>query len=95
MYARVLTIKTKPGKRAEVEALADQAFGFMKSLQGFVSAYFLAADDENEYGSMSFWESIEDAEAAGEALNPHGSSALQELVSEPLRVIIYEVYNPQ
>lgn len=54
MYARYFTFKAKPGVRSEVEALADQVFGFMKSLQGFVSVHFVISEDEAVYGHLAF-----------------------------------------
>ena len=95
MYARYFTFKASAGARSEVEALADLAFGLMKSLQGFVSAHILFSEDENEYGSFSLWESRQDAESAGETLRSKTSEALQKLAVEPPTVRIFEVYKPK
>ncbi len=95
MYARYLTFKANPGVRSDVEALADQAFGLMKSLQGFVSAHILVSEDDNEYGSFSLWESRRDAESAGESVRSKTSEALQKLAVEPPTERIFEVYKPK
>ena len=95
MYARYLAFKASPGSRSEVEALADQVFGFMKSLQGFVSAHFLVSEDENEYGSFSLWGSRQDAESAGESVRSKTREALEKLAVEPPTQRVFEVYKPK
>ena len=95
MYARKLTFKTKSGVRSEVEALADQVFSFVKSLDGFISIHFIFAEDENEYGSFSLWESREEAESAGETIHLKIREALEKLAIEPPTLKIYEVYKPK
>ena len=94
MYARKLTFKTRSGVRSEVEALADQAFAFMKPLQGFISVHFLISEDENEYGSFSLWESREEAESGGEAIRSKTREALENLAIEPPTLQVFEVYKP-
>ena len=94
MYARILTLKSSPDKRSDIEAVADQVFAMMKTLRGFVSVHFVISPDETEYGSFSLWESKEDAEAAGDALRPGMSKNLMPLAAEPPKVYVYEVYKP-
>ncbi len=94
MYARFFTFKAGPDQRPEVEALADQVFGFVKSQQGFISIHFVISEDENEFGSFSLWESKDDAVAAGESIRSEIGGTLQNLVSEAPRVEVYEVYKP-
>lgn len=95
MYARQLVFKANPDRRAEVEKLADQAFGFMKSLKGFISVHFLVSDDEKQYSSLSLWESKGDADTAGAAITEKTAGTLHELVLEPPEIQIYEVYKPK
>lgn len=95
MYARHFIFKAHPGKRPEVEALADQAFGFMKSLQGFVSAHFLVSEDEGTFGTFSLWESKQAAESAGESLRSKTSDILEKLAAEPPSQRIFEIYKPR
>ena len=94
MYARVLVIKAAPSKRAEVEALADQAFAIMKSLPGFVSVHFVISADEDKYGSFSLWESEEAALAAGESIKSQIAGAMEDVVSAPPTLEVFEVYKP-
>jgi len=94
MYARLITFKADSGQRREVEVLADQVFGFMKSLQGFISVHFIISEDENEYGSFSLWESRDHAGDAGEAIRSEISGKIQNLSLQPPKVEIYEVYKP-
>ena len=95
MYARYFIFKGKPGTRSEVEALADQVFRHMKTLQGFVSVHFLISEDETEYGSFSLWESKDDAESAGELVPSKAKEALGKLAAEPPLQQIFEVYKPK
>ncbi len=94
MYARVLVLKAAPSKRAEVEALADQAFAIMKSLPGFISVHFVISAEEDKYGSFSLWESEEAALAAGESIKSQLTGAMEDLVSAPPTLEVFEVYKP-
>ena len=95
MYARQLVFKANPDRRSDVEELADQAFGFMKSLQGFISVHFLISDDETQYSSFSLWESKGDADAAGTAISEKTAGTLHDLALGPPELQIYEVYKPK
>ena len=95
MYARYFTFKTKSGMRSELEVLSDQVFGFMKSLQGFISVHFVVSEDESVYGTFSLWESKQDAESAGESLRSRTRAALEKLTAEPPTVQVFEVYKPK
>lgn len=94
MYARQLVFKANPDRRPEVEKLADQAFGFMKSQRGFISVHFLILDDETQYSSFSLWESKDDADAAGAAVSEKTAGTLHELALEPPELKMFEVYKP-
>ena len=95
MYARHFTFKAKPEARSEIEAVADQMFAFMKTLQGFISVHFLISADETTYGSFSLWESKKDALSAAESVGTKAGEVLKVLVSEPPTQQIFEVYKPK
>ena len=95
MYARQLIFKANPDRRSEVEKLADQAFGFMKSLKGFISVHFLISDDETQCSSFSLWESKSDADAAGATISEKTAGTLHELALEAPELQTYEVYKPK
>ncbi len=94
MYARVLVLRADPGRRAEVEALADQAFAIVKTLPGFISIHFVVSAEEDKYGSFSLWESKETALAAGESIQAQLAGTIQDLASAPPTVETFEVYKP-
>lgn len=94
MYARFLKFNADPSKRSEVEALADRAYAIAKQQQGFISIHFIISSDESEYGSFSLWESNNDAEAGGTAIRSETATTLEELVSTPPMIDVYEVYKP-
>ena len=92
MYARHLSFKSTPEKRAEVEALADRAYELMKSMSGFVTAHFLISDDETTYGSFSLWESKDDADAASSQFREKTMPVVEKLATGAPTVSTYEVY---
>jgi len=94
MFARVLVLKAEPSRRAEVEALADQAFAIMKSLPGFISVHFVISADQDKYGSFSLWESEESASTAGEAVQSQLADAMQGLAAAQPTIEVFEVYKP-
>jgi len=94
MYARILVLKAEPSRRAEVEALADQAFAIMKTLPGFISVHFVISAEEDKYGSFSLWESEEAALAAGDSIQSQLAGTMHDLVSAQPTVEVFEVYKP-
>ncbi len=94
MYARVLVLKANPGDRAEVEALADQAFAIMKTQPGFISIHFVISADESTYGSFSLWETEEAANAAGDSVQSRLAGAMQALATAQPTIEVFEVYKP-
>jgi heme-degrading monooxygenase HmoA len=95
MYARQLVFKASAERRSDIEKLADQAFGFMKSLKGFISVHFLVSEDETQYSSFSLWETKEDAEASGAAITEKTAGTLHELALESPELRVYEIYKPK
>ena len=95
MYARKFSFKAKSGSRSEVEKIADQAFGIMKSLDGFISLHILISEDDDEYGSFSLWDSEENAKSGGDVVRSKTGVALTALAVEPPSVKVYEVYKPR
>ena len=94
MYARLLKFNTDPNRRSEVEALADKVLALAKEQKGFISIHFIISSDESEYGSLSLWESENDAETGGSAIRSEIAEKLQGLATAPPTVDIYEVYKP-
>ena len=95
MYALLMTFKTAPDKRADVEKVADQAFAQSKGMKGFKSEVYLFDTVNNEYGSLSIWETKEDMEAAASMIAPKLHEAHKLLAIEPPIRRIYEVYEPK
>lgn len=94
MYARLIQFSSDPGKRSEVEAIADKAFAIAKQQQGFISIHFIISADESTYGSFSLWESKNDADTGGESIREQVSAALKEVATAPPLVDMYEIYKP-
>ena len=94
MYARYFTFKSTPENRKRIEAMADQIYGFTKSLKGFSEARYLVSEDECTYGSVTLWDSKEDAVAAGARILEQLGNKLQGLATEPPEIAVFEVYDP-
>ena len=94
MYARFLKFSTDPGKRSEVEALADKAFTIARQQQGFISIHFIISSDESTFGSFSLWESENDADAGGVAIRSQVNATLQQIAIAPPSMDTYEIYKP-
>ena len=94
MYVRLLKFNTDPSRRSEVEAVADRAFEIAKQQQGFICIHFIISSDETEYGSFSLWESMDNAEAGGDAIRSQTGATPQELAAAPPTIDVYEIYKP-
>ncbi len=70
MYAQLVMLSLGSGTRSTAEKLADQFAPALRSLKGFKRVTFLGDETVGEYGSLSLWESKEDAEAAGAVMGP-------------------------
>ena len=97
MYGRLTLIPASPSQRLEMEALADKAAVQYRQLKGFKGVTFFTDDgEEGLYGSLTLWESKEDAEAAGAVAGP---ALRQELAGMALRgepqIRLVEIYEPK
>ena len=95
MYASLTTYKTAPGKRAELEGLADKIFPIMKGMKGFKNVVYFGDPDNNEYGGFYTWETKEDLDAAYSSIQPKLQEMLGPLVIEPPVRRVFEVYEPK
>lgn len=62
MYAELVMIKLGNGMKPMAERVADQLAPIYKAMKGFKGVMFLGDVEAGEYGSLSLWESKEDAE---------------------------------
>ena len=93
MWGRLAKITLGTGMREKAEQLADQAVDSFVELNGFVSvAFFMHDEDKGEYGSLSIWETREDAEAAEEALQPRLKEAAGDFLKAPPQISMVEIY---
>jgi heme-degrading monooxygenase HmoA len=95
MFARYFSFKSTAENRRAIELLADEIFGYTKSLNGFVSATYLVSNDDTEYGSFTLWQSREDAEAAGASIREKVMPKLEGIVTGPPVSQVMEVYEPK
>jgi heme-degrading monooxygenase HmoA len=70
VYGRLTLITAGPEDRSKMEALADKAAASYRQLKGFKDATFFVDEQEGVYGSLTFWESQQDAEAAAATAGP-------------------------
>lgn len=95
MYARLVTLKLKPGSMSKAEKLADHAVSIIRGLKGFKNVTFFGNNDTGEYGSLSLWETEEDAEAVSKATQLQIRDVVGDLLIERPVVRICEVYGPK
>ena len=89
----MITIGTE--MRSAAEKIADQGFSTLKTLKGFKGVTFFGDVTTGEYGSLSLWESKEDAEAAAAVMGPKVEQAVSGIAKAPPTRRFYEVYEPQ
>ncbi len=95
MHARLVTLKLKPGSISTAEKLADHAASVIRGLKGFKDVTFFGNDETGEYGSLSLWETEEDAEAVSKATGLQIRDIVGDLLTERPTVRICEVYGPK
>ncbi|MFQ6024502.1 MAG: antibiotic biosynthesis monooxygenase family protein [Acidiferrobacterales bacterium] len=95
MYARLVTLTLEPGNLATAEKLADQAASVIRALEGFKNVTFFGNDATGEYGSLSLWESEDDAKAVGKVTELHIREAVSDILKEQPTVRIFKVYEPR
>jgi heme-degrading monooxygenase HmoA len=92
MYARLNLFQVERGMRAKIEELADQFAPRFRAQKGFKSVTFLFDDGVGEYGSLSLWDSKEDAEMASAVLGAELRQAAENMIKESPRLRVFEVY---
>ena len=92
MYAQLVMLSLGPGTRSTAEKLADQFAPALRTLKGFKRVTFLGDETVGEYGSLSLWESKEDAEAAGAVIGPQLEQAVSGIAKAPPTRRFFEVY---
>jgi heme-degrading monooxygenase HmoA len=96
MYGRLTIIQARPEDRAKMEAVADRTAPTLRGLKGFREVKFFLDEKAGVYGSFSFWESKEDADAAGGAMNARVQQVAADLgLREPPRIMTVEIYEPK
>lgn len=95
MHARLVTLKLKPGSMSTAVKLADHAASEIRGLKGFKNVTFFGNSETGEYGSLSLWETEEDAEAVSKATGLQIRDVVGDLLTERPMVRICEVYGPK
>ena len=95
MHARLVTLKLKPGSMSTAEKLADHAASVIRDLKGFKDVTFFGNNETGEYGSLSLWETEDDAEAVSKATGLQIRDIVGDLLIERPTVRICEVYGPK
>ena len=92
MYATLLTLTLGPGMRSAGEKLADQFAPALRTLKGFKGVTFFGDETTGEYGSLTLWETKEDAEAAAAVTGPKLEQAVSGIAKAPPTRRFFEVY---
>ncbi len=95
MYARLIQFTLGPGQRDFAEERADVFAPVIATLKGHKSTTFMADFATGEVSTITVWETMEDAEAAGAELAPWLKQALGDKLQGDVSVKIMEVYEPK
>ncbi len=95
MHVRLVTLKLKPESMSTAVKLADHAAAEIRRLKGFKNVTFFGNNETGEYGSLSLWETEEDAEAVSKATGLQIRDVVGDLLIERPMVRICEVYGPK
>ena len=95
MYAQLVMLTLGPGMRSTAGKIADQFAPALKTLKGFKRVIFIGDETTGEYGSLSLWESKEDAEAAAAVMRPKLEQAVSGIAKAPPTRRFFEVYEPK
>ncbi len=95
MFARLLTVKLGPNQHNIAENLSHRWYAAVSTLPGFIDVNFLADHELGEYGYISYWETIEDANSAGGDVGPQLTEAIKKYSKGSPRIRVYEVIEPR
>ena len=91
MFARVVEIKTKPGKAKEACATVhEKVLSLLKSQPGFVDELVLVSEKEGIL-AMSLWQTREDADRFNRAHYGEVHKLIQHLVHVEMKVHTYDI----
>jgi heme-degrading monooxygenase HmoA len=95
MYARLSMFRLKPDAPISfAEQWAEKTYMIHRSLKGFKGIIFFGEEITNEFGAISYWETKEDALAAGDAIEVKVYSTLSKTyIESPPMIAIYGVYD--
>ncbi|MNR04041.1 hypothetical protein D3C85_1199690 [compost metagenome] len=95
MYARLSMFRLRPDTPISfAEQWAAKTYIVHRSLQGFKGITFLGEDITNEFGAISYWETKEDALAAGDTIDAKVYSTMSRIfIESPPLIVIYGVYD--
>ena len=95
MIARLLLMDLGAGTRSAGEKVADQFAAIYKTMKGFKDATFFVDHETGECGTLSLWESKEDAEAAAAIMRPKLMEAAGSMLKGAPTAKMFEVYKPK
>lgn len=93
MYTRLILVNFGPGKMGE--RVADAFAPIYKTMKGFKGATFFADSETGERGSLTLWESKDDAETATASLWPKLQEFAHGMLKGPPTVKVFELYEPE
>ena len=98
MYAELVMINLGPGMRSLAEKVADQLAPIYRTMKGFKGVVFIGDIEPGEYGSLSLWDSKDDAEALSGTVKRQLERIIGHVPKQgpgTRRIFeVYEVYQP-
>ena len=95
MIVRLIMMNFGPGMQSEGEKVADKFAPIYKTFKGFKNATFFFDYEVGTAGSLTLWESKEDADAASAALRPQLQEFAGGILKGPPTVQTFKLYEPK
>jgi len=95
MIVRLIMMNFGPGMQPEGEKVADKFAPIYKTFKGFKNATFFFDYETGTAGSLTLWESKEDADAASAALKPQLQQVAGGILKGPPTVQTFNLYEPK
>jgi hypothetical protein len=95
MYAELVIITVGPEMRTLAVKVADELTPIYSAMKGFKGVVFIGDVATGEYGSLSLWETREDAEALSGTVKRELARTIGHITKKgPSTRRIFEVYGP-
>lgn len=94
MYIRIVNFRSAPGKKPEIQRIADKFVPLIRAQKGCQGCKFIFENEKGEYGLVVTWDSKASADAARVVIGPQLIPELEAIAEGELSIGLYEAYEP-